>query len=593
MRAPESDFHAIPVAHLPVIRALIDDLGIHAIIEDFLPMHALSRVSDADCVVTMMLNILCGRVALFRMDAWLGRTDVELLLGSGHQADAFADSRLAAALDHLDVVGTDNVLSRVVERYFQRPERETTYSVHQDFTTVTLFGEYADVSPNSPLPAFGHSKDDKPDLKQLVFGLSIHGSAGIPLVCTTLDGNTSDSRANRDHLARLAKLLPDEDEVTVVADCKLVDGTTLGQLLSAGFHFVTLFPDNYKLRSQLVVDAFDEEPDPAKWPILGSHPGRRKADPVTNYRGRSFERDFPMLLHKAPSTEHPGPNDAVESIETMRFVVIHSDALLAAFDGRLESRLNAEMDEITAAITRTNRKPASCEHDALASAQKALPKLHFHQIELSARPEERPAKRKGKGRRPKGEAPKTETVWIVAANVTLDAEAVSAERRHASCFPLMTSHLDTPGWDAARILAEYRHQGVIEGNTGFRWLKGPAAVAPMFLKTPTRMRALGLVMVLALMVRNYWQYRMRGAAKAEGKTIDHPFTRRAVNNLTAEMAMEHFGGILAYQIRRDDGNWVRTKVTIPEVAREVLAFLAVPETVFWTPPIRKLHPIRV
>ncbi len=69
------EFSAIPVAHLPVLRALIDRLGIHDILDRSLPKHPLSRVSDADCVVAMMLNILCGRVALFRMDGWLARVN--------------------------------------------------------------------------------------------------------------------------------------------------------------------------------------------------------------------------------------------------------------------------------------------------------------------------------------------------------------------------------------------------------------------------------------------------------------------------------------------------------------------------------------
>jgi transposase len=60
-------------------------------------------------------------------------------------------------------------------------------------------------------------------------------------------------------------------------------------------------------------------------------------------------------------------------------------------------------------------------------------------------------------------------------------------------------------WDAdewsARVLDEYRHQSMVEGHTGFRWLKRPAAVAPVFLETPTRIRALGFVFMIALMVR--------------------------------------------------------------------------------------------
>lgn len=239
---------------------------------DHVSARTLSRVSDADCVVVMMLNILCGRVALFRMDEWLARTDVELLLGPGREADAFDDNRLSMALDHLDALGTDTVLTSVVQRYLRRPNRETTYSVHQDFTSYSFYGEYEDVSPWGPIPDYGHSKDFRPDLKQLVYGLTLHGSAGVPLLATTLNGNTSDTKANRDHLARLSKLLPPEDEVTVVGDCKLVDGETLGQLVSSGFHFVSLLPGSYALRATLVADAWTAAPDATTWPILGPPP---------------------------------------------------------------------------------------------------------------------------------------------------------------------------------------------------------------------------------------------------------------------------------------------------------------------------------
>ncbi|MDP2317230.1 MAG: hypothetical protein Q8P41_30365 [Pseudomonadota bacterium] len=212
---------------------------------------------------------------------------------------------------------------------------------------------------------------------------------------------------------------------------------------------------------------------------------------------------------------------------------------------------------------------------------------------LTAQAETRLLPRPKRGRPPKGEEAPTQIVWVVSAGVELDPDAVVHERRHASCFPLVTDHLDTPGWDDARILAEYRHQGIVEGTTGFRWLKGPAAVSPMFLKTPTRMRALGLVMVLALMVRNYWQFQMRKAARDAGEKIMHPFTKRPVSNLTAEMAMEHFGGMQALRLRIEGGPWRRVPGRLSEVALLILGYLGVSETVFWTPARPEMPGLRI
>lgn len=114
----------------------------------------------------------------------------------------------------------------------------------------------------------------------------------------------------------------------------------------------------------------------------------------------------------------------------------------------------------------------------------------------------------------------------------------------------------------------------------------------MFLKTPTRMRALGLVMVLALMVRNYWQFTMRTAARVAGEKIVHPFTRRPVANLTAEMAMDHFGGLQVVDLQLNDA-WVRSPLELADTASQILRYLAVPASVFWTPPRPKTAILRI
>ncbi len=55
------------VRHLPAVRFYADLLGIPQVIEAICPKHDQSRVSDAECVMAMIYNILDGRVALYAM----------------------------------------------------------------------------------------------------------------------------------------------------------------------------------------------------------------------------------------------------------------------------------------------------------------------------------------------------------------------------------------------------------------------------------------------------------------------------------------------------------------------------------------------
>ncbi len=174
------DILARPVAHLPFVRAVVDSLSIIDVIDEVLPMHSLNRVSDGDCVLALMLNVLCGRPALYRMDEWLGKLDLDMLFGEGADASAFNDTRLGVALDHLDAVGTDEVMARVARRYLEDAD-DWCFSVHHDTTSVSLFGEYdIDPIPAQPVPARGYSKDHRPDLKQLIYGLTLRDRSAKP-----------------------------------------------------------------------------------------------------------------------------------------------------------------------------------------------------------------------------------------------------------------------------------------------------------------------------------------------------------------------------------------------------------------------------
>jgi transposase len=571
---------AKPIAHLPLIRGVIDRLRIQEVIDDLLPPDPRSKVSDGECVKVMLLNILQGRVALYDMERWLSHTDVELLLGEGVPAGAFNDARLASCLDHIAETGTEEVLSAVVKAYLADADAPSTYTVHQDTTSISLHGAYENEGYFA-VPARGYSKDHRPDLKQLVFGLSLHGSAGIPLVSTVLSGNAPDSFANRLHLDTLADLLPEEDEVTLVADCKLVDGQTLGQLDLQCFHFISLLPKTYALRSQLVdeVRAAGEI-----LPELARTPGASRSDPERIYRGRSFERPFPIGF-----LEH-GPTDSnVKRYKNLRLLVVESTALDEQEEESLQRRLSKERATYEAGIKAANKRSYACETDARQALDKVTKKLEFHRALAEVGEVTVPAKRARRGRPRADEAPPTATSYHIVETAPLEplAEAIEALRFHSRHFVLLTDHLDREKWPDERILAEYRQQHLIEGTTGFRWLKNIATVAPVFLHTPHRIAALGVVLMLALMVRNYIQFELRRRLVEEGETVPDRL-QKPTQRPTTETALLAFAALTVVHVTLAGQPRGRNLPPLPKAAKTVLRMLRLPESLFTTPPARKI-----
>jgi transposase len=567
-----------PVAHLPLIRAIIDQLEIPRVLDELLPTDPRSRVSDSECVTVMLLNILEGRVALYDMERWLARTDTELLLGHGVDANAFNDARLASCLDHIAEEGTEDVFSAVVQAYLQRSGSSSTYTVHQDTTSVSLYGAYAGADYRA-LPAYGYSKDHRPDLKQLVFGVSLHGAAGIPLVATMFSGNTSDPVANRFHIEALADLLPEEDDVTLVGDCKLVDGETIGLLLLQQFHFVSLVPHTFSIRSELVEQVrADGEP----LPELARTPGRTKAEPDRVYKGRSFDRGFMAGWTAGGGTQREVP---------LRFLVVESTQLESQEDEALERRLTKEKETFDKGLAAIAKRSYACEADALAAIDKVVNKLRYHTAHLHVYSEAVVQKRSRRGRPRMGEDAPMSTVYRVVEREPLsaDPEAVATLRFHARHFVLVTDHLDREAWPDERVLAEYRHQWVLEGHTGFRWLKNIATVAPVFLHTPRRIAALGVVLMLALMVRNYIQFELRRRLAETGDTVPNRLDK-PTQKPTTETALMSFATIQVVHITAGGQSLGRKLTPLNEHARTVLRMLRVDPAVFTTPPPRKFQP---
>ncbi len=402
------------------------------------------------------------------------------------------------------------------------------------------------------------------------------------MVHSVTAGNTSDQASTRDHVSRISKMLEGHaDEPTIVGDCKMVDGKTIGRILDAGFRFVSLVPDTYKARRQFIEGAWEACPDPEDWPVLARVPGRTKADPDKLYRGWSSVEPFAVLTW--PSGEPEAEPEA--STTRVRFLVTYSTTLARRFEKSLPKKLKKQRASLAAFVKKSNKKGFSCADDARRAADAATAKAPLLDVTVAINEERRKLKRARPGRPSAGDKPPTETVWTVSLDSVDDQDAIELARQRNSCFMLITDHLpDEEGWDDASVLQAYRKQFLIEGHTGFRWLKSEAAVAPMFLKTPTRIRAMGLVLILALMVRNYIQFTLRANMRKRDLTLPHPFTKKQETKLTTEMAFVWFAEIQAIHVSDALGQTVRVRPRLREPARLIMELVGISELWFYDPP---------
>ena len=109
--------------------------------------------------------------------------------------------------------------------------------------------------------------------------------------------------------------------------------------------------------------------------------------------------------------------------------------------------------------------------------------------------------------RPSAKTPIKAIEWQMRADVCPDAEAIWRHKQHKGCFVLGTN-IAADDLSDEEVIAAYKAQSQVEG--GFRFLKDPLFfVSSLFVKKPTRIQGLLMVMTLALLVYSVAQRRLR------------------------------------------------------------------------------------
>ena len=563
MKTPPGTFtlRSQSMGALPLLSFFLERMGLAERLQSYLPRDdARLRLAPAAVIGVVVRNILVARRPVYGIAEWAAPYDQALLGLEPGDGAVLNDDRVGRTLDRLFDCDRASLITETVLAVIREFGVELV-QLHNDSTTVTVSGSYAEADGRlrggkaTAAIRRGHNKDFRPDLKQLLFILTVSADGAVPIACRLADGNTPDDVTHVPTWNELRSLVGDAGFL-YVADSKLCSKEAMGHIAGHGGRFVTVVPRGR--REDTWFRDWAQSHAPA-WREALRRPGARLGDPERIWR--TFEASAP-------------------SVDGYRVIWVHSSGKAArdaaARAARIEAGL-AALDALAARLagpkSRMKTRVAVEEAAAVAlSAAGATRWLGFTINESSA-----VAFRQERRGRPGGETRYRRTekpVFTVSARVR--AEAVAYDAATDGCFPLITNDAAmTP----AEVLAAYRYQPHLERR--HHMLKGPQEVAPVYLQTPQRIEALLLCHFFAMLAEALIEREIRASMKSAGLAGLPLYPElRDCPCPSAPRLLEIFHDVQRHQLI-SEGEVVQSfEPQLTALQRQVLELLHVPASVY-------------
>jgi transposase len=244
---PGFDLESREVGALPVVNHFLERLHLSELLLDHLPAaSAQAKLKPVQGLGVLVRNLILAKVPLYSQSEWAQRMVPELLGLQREQVSLINDDRIGRALDRLFDADRAALLTDFVVHMLQEFDVQME-ELHNDSTTITLQGEYKEADgrlvrgKQTVVAAPGNNKDGHPDLKQLLYILTVSADGGVPVHFKVSDGNTEDSTTHIETWNLLRKLVG-HPKFLYVADCKLCTHESLRHIDTEQGWFITILP---------------------------------------------------------------------------------------------------------------------------------------------------------------------------------------------------------------------------------------------------------------------------------------------------------------------------------------------------------------
>jgi transposase len=423
--------------------------------------------------------------------------------------------------------------------------------IHNDSTTIKAFGEYPKKSSTGLEFKKGMSKDHRPDLKQLVYSLTVSHDGAVPIHYKTYSGNRNDDSTHIETWTMLTQISQKKDFL-YVGDCKLCSDRQLSHIAGQGGRIVTVIPENWK-----EVSAFKDSLR------------IRQKKKIEIWRRENNDKEktvYYYAFNEKCYTENRG--------YTIHWIM-STDNREEDFEKR-ERLLGKAETELRTLLSQINKRNLKTEEAIRKKYEEILKKRQvsrFLDVEINKTSVEYLKVRKRKDKFVEVKTIKTEYTLSWNRN----NKALKQEKNVDGVFPILTTDPDISPKEA---LLAYKYQPNLEKR--FSQFKSIHNAAPIFLKKIERVEANMFLFFISLILQSLVEREVRSKMadyKLEYLNV-YPESREAVHPTTSKIC-DRFSQISTYEVIEDNDVIERYQDELSGLHVSILEMLGITSTKYW------------
>jgi len=547
------------VGGLPLIHAICERMRLKDILYKYMPAHGNESIPAVETLMLLVYNLIIGKYPLYKLPEWVEAIDLRCTHAHNYEHISFNDDRFGRMLDKLYDVDRASLLTELV-LFFVKEFNINLDQLSNDSTTVKAFGKYPGRTSTGLALKKGHSKDHRPDLKQLLFSLTVSGDGAVAIHYKCYPGNVTDDKTHIETWESLKEIARRADFL-YVADSKLCTDEQLSHIVKNGGRAVTIIPEHWQ-----EVKSFKE--------TLGTTKKQKEIIWRRTVPGKHEEEKEYFSVFK-------GQHVTIKKGHRIHW--IYSSEKRKRDRKKREARLKKVEQSLSELNGNINKRNLKTKEAILQAANQILAEHNLREcFHISiGETKEKSTVQASRGRPGKKTKFRTQVNTLLTLTWTQKKSALKQEAQTDGVFPLLcTDH----GLTAKEVLKAYKYQPRLEKR--FSQFKTIHNASPLLFKKVERIEANMFGFFIAFAIQGLIEREVRNKMTEQKieKLRVYPEQRDATHPTTCKI-LDRFENICLYKIKENSTVIETFRDSLNEDQKLILKLLNIGKNQYWEPPI--------